>query len=100
MPANDGGSPLIRTSEYIRNSSRVIGDLRLSTGIGVDLPGCMGQRRQRVVRAERLGDWMGVAAGLQGRARWRSAVVQVGFGTGPRPVRRHARGAAIRSPPR
>ena len=51
--------PLICTSEYIANSPRVIGDPRLMMGVPVDLRLCVGWHRQGMVRAERLGDWMG-----------------------------------------
>ena len=37
MPANEGGSPLIRTSEYIANSPRVIEHLWLLVDMASEL---------------------------------------------------------------
>ena len=37
MPANEGGSPLIRTSEYIANSLRVIEHLWLLVDMASEL---------------------------------------------------------------
>ena len=55
---------LVRTSEYIANFPCVIGYPRLLMDIAIQLRFCVGQLWQRMVRAERLGDWMGTAAGL------------------------------------
>ena len=80
MPANDGGSPLIRTSEYIANSTRVMGYPRLLMDIAVDLGIPVGQDWKWMVPAERLGDWMGTGGRCPVIARRRRAALQAGYG--------------------
>ena len=58
--------PLIRTSEYIANSPRVIGGLRLLMDIPVELRFCIEQHRHMTVLPARFGDWMGTGGRCAG----------------------------------
>src|SRR3712207_2320080 len=82
------------------NSPRVIGDPRLMMDVPVDLRLCVGRDRQGMVRAERLGDWMGTG-GRSPRMTWRrSAVSQTGCGAPSSLVRRPTGGAGGPHPTR
>jgi hypothetical protein len=66
VPANDGGSPLIRTSEYIANSSRVIEHLWLFVDLAPDLHFMVGDVRRQMGLLNLLGTGWGLAASLSG----------------------------------
>jgi hypothetical protein len=59
VPANDGGSPLIRTSEYIANSPRVLEHLWLFADMAPELRFHGWWRSETDGSVEPLGDWMG-----------------------------------------
>jgi hypothetical protein len=59
VPANDGGSPLIRTSEYIANFPRVIEHPWLFGDKAADRHIHNGNVRRQMGLVGPLGDWMG-----------------------------------------
>jgi hypothetical protein len=78
--ANDGGSPLIRTSEYIANSPRLMGYPRLMMDVAAHLHIPVGQDWKWMVPAERLGDWMGTGERCPVITWQRWAALHTGYG--------------------